>query len=170
MWNPFSKGNRDEERAAVPPPAAVQAIVNQKPFAERMQRELEKTRREARRNGNRLPVAALPQLGKIEDVLLPLLDHLTRNPPSVDEEIAVQGMVTDYLPTTLNAYTGLNPQFAQTPRADGRTPGDDLLEQLVTLELAVHELSRAVYSHDAEQLQTQGRFLRAKFEQSDLAL
>jgi len=31
-------------------------------------------------------------------------------------------MVTDYLPTTLHAYIGLNPQFAQTPRADGRTP------------------------------------------------
>lgn len=169
MWNPFSKGTRDGERAAAPPPP-VPAIVQTKPFGERMQRELDKTRWMARKHGDRLPVAALPQLGRIEDVLLPLLDHLTRNPPSVDEEIAVQGMVTDYLPTTLRAYIGLNAQFVRTARADGLTPDDDLMDQLRTLESAAHDLSRAVYSHDAQELQTQGRFLSTKFNRSDLAL
>ncbi|MBJ7470013.1 MAG: hypothetical protein JHD16_01875 [Solirubrobacteraceae bacterium] len=169
MWNPFSKGNRDEERPPQPMPQAP-PILQTKPFAERMLRELEKTRWMARKSGDRLPVAALPQLGRIEDVLLPLLDHLTRHPPSVDEEIAVQGMVTDYLPTTLSAYIGLNPQFAQAVRDDGLTPADDLMAQLYVLESAAHDLSRAVYSHDAQELQTQGRFLSAKFERSDLAL
>lgn len=170
MWNPFSRGNRDEERPPQPAPPLPQPLIDTKPFAERMQRKLDETRWDARKHGDVLPVAALPQLGRIEDVLVPLLDHLSRNPPSVDEEIAVQGLVTDYLPTTVRAYTGLNRQFAQQPRDDGRTPGDDLMEQLATLELAAHDLSRAVYAHDAEELQTQGRFLRAKFEQSDLQL
>lgn len=163
--------NRKRDDQPQPGPApVVQSILEQKPFGERMQKELEKVRWEARRAGAKLPVAALPQLGRIEDVLIPMLEHLTRHPPSVDEEIAVQGMVTDYLPTTLNAYIGLNTQFAQAAGPDGRTPGDDLLDQLVTLELASHELSTAVYAHDAQQLQTQGRFLSAKFQRSDLAL
>lgn len=171
MWNPFSRNrDRDADGPPRPAPPLPQPIVDTKPFAERMQRDLETTRWDARRHGAKLPVAALPQLGRIEDVLLPLLDHLSRNPPSVDEEIAVQGIVTDYLPTTLRAYIGLNAQFAQAARADGRTPADDLMEQLGVLELAAHDLSRAVYSHDAEELQTQGRFLRTKFEQSDLSL
>ena len=168
-FNPFNR-NRDDQPRPAPEQPRPQPIINQGPFGDRMLNALEKARWEARRNGGKLPVAALPQLGRIEDVLLPMLDHLSRHTPSVDEEIAVQAMVTDYLPTSLNAYIGLNRQFAQTAGADGRTPGDDLLEQLVTLELAAHELSQAVYAHDAEQLQTQGRFLRAKFERSDLAL
>jgi hypothetical protein len=165
----FNRKNDDAPRPAPEAPRP-QPIVSQGPFGERMLKELEKTRWNARRAGGRLPVAALPQLGRIEDVLLPMLDHLSRNPPSVDEEIAVQAMVTDYLPTSINAYIGLNAQFAQMPGPDGRTPGDDLLEQLVTLEVAAHDLSRAVYAHDAEQLQTQGRFLSTKFSGSDLAL
>lgn len=171
MWNSLFNRNRDDEPTpAQEQPRPAPPVLSTKPFGERMLADLEKTRWHARRNGDKLPVAALPQLGRIEDVLLPLLDHIVRNPPSVDEEIAVQGMVTDYLPTSLNAYIGLNRQFAQTAGPDGRTPGDDLIEQLVTLEIAAHELSRAVYAHDAEQLQTQGRFLRTKFERSDLAL
>jgi hypothetical protein len=82
----------------------------------------------------------------------------------------VQALVTDYLPTTLNAYIGLNRQIAQAPRPDGRTPGDDLLEQLGTLANAADELGHAVYAHDADKLQTQGRFLDTKFSRSDLEL
>lgn len=167
MWNPFS---RDKEEARSQSASGISDILTPKPFGERMLDELHTARWAARGAGDRLPVSALPALGRIEDVLLPLLDHLTRNPPSVDEEIAVQGMVTDYLPTTLNAYIGLNPQFVSEPRHDGRTPADDLLEQLATLETAVHDLSRAVYAHDAQELQTQGRFLSAKFDRSDLDL
>ncbi len=170
VFNSLFNRNRDDEPRPAPEQPRPQPIIQQGPFGERMLMSLEKTRWEARRNGGKLPVAALPQLGRIEDVLLPMLDHLTRNPPSVDEEIAVQAMVTDYLKTSLDAYTGLNRQFAQTPGPDGRTPGDHLVEQLVMLEHAAHELSQAVYAHDAEQLQTQGRFLRTKFERSDLSL
>lgn len=169
MWKPFSRGRDDDDRPPQPAPPA-QPIIHTKPFGERMQRELDKTRWAARKAGDRLPVAALPQLGRIEDVLVPLLEHLTNHPPTVDEEIAVQGMVTDYLPTTVNTYIGLNPQVAELARADGRTPSDDLMEQLVTLETAAHDLSRSVYAHDADALQTQGRFLSAKFTQSDLTI
>lgn len=135
-----------------------------------MKAKLEEIGWTARRAGGRLPIAALPQLCRIEDVLRPLLDHLVTNPPSVEEEIAVQAMLTDYLPTTVGTYIGLNRQFAETARADGRTAGDDLIEQLVMLEGAAQELSLAVYAHDAQQLATHGRFLSTKFSGSDLDL
>lgn len=163
MWKSLFK--RDS------PPAPTQAPTTPaEPFAERMQAKLEEIGWTARRAGGTLPVAALPQLGRIEDVLRPLLDHLVTNPPSVEEEIAVQAMLTDYLPTTVGTYIGLNRQFAETARADGRTPGDDLIEQLVMLEGAAQELTLAVYAHDAQQLATHGRFLSTKFSGSDLDL
>jgi hypothetical protein len=165
MWKSVFKRDR--------PPAPDQAPASAEPaepFGERMKSELEQIGWTARRAGGRLPIAALPQLGRIEDVLRPLLDHLVTNPPSVEEEIAVEAMLTDYLPTTLGTYIGLNPQFAETAGAGGRTPGDDLIEQLVMLEGAAQELSVAVYAHDAQQLATHGRFLSTKFSGSDLDL
>jgi hypothetical protein len=165
MWKSVFKRDRPPPRADPPVPAAPA-----EPFGERMKAKLEEIGWTARRAGGRLPIAALPQLGRIEDVLRPLLDHLVTNPPSVEEEIAVQAMLTDYLPTTVGTYIGLNRQFAETPRADGRTAGDDLIEQLVMLEGAAQELSLAVYAHDAQQLATHGRFLSTKFSSSDLDL
>jgi len=165
MWR--SLFGRDEEPPAEENAPSVSAA---EPFADRMQARLSELSWTARRAGARLPVAALPQLGLIEDVLHPLLEHLRAQPPSVDEEIAVEAMVGDYLPTTMNAYLALNPQFAMQPRPDGRTPGDDLLEQLRTLATAISELATAVYAHDAQQLQVQGRFLSTKFSRSDLEL
>lgn len=139
-------------------------------FAERMSAELERLRWSARRAGGHLPVAALPRLGEIEDVLVPLVEHLATSPPTAEEEFAVQAMITDYLPTSLNAYIALNKQVAGTVRPDGRTAGDDLMEQLVLLEEEARTLSTAVYAHDAQRLATQGRFLRTKFGGTDLDL
>lgn len=165
MWRSWFR------RDPPPPEAPEEPAPPATPFGERMAAELERIRWRARGAGGALPVAALPRLGQIEDVLGPLVAHLVDDPPTVDEEIAVEAMLTDYLPTTLNAYIGLNRQVATVPRAsDGRTPGDDLLDQLATLEAAAHELSFAVYAHDAEQLATQGRFLSTKFSRSDLDL
>lgn len=139
-------------------------------FVDRMSQQLDRLRWQARGAGSRLPIATLPMVGRIEDVIEPLLEHLAANPPSIDEEIAAESLLTDYYPTTLTTYLSLNPQFAGEARADGRTPGDDLIDQLRTLETAATELSRAIYVHDAQDLQAQGRFLQTKFDRSDLAL
>jgi hypothetical protein len=164
MWrNLFKRDEPAPAEPAAPPPPAV-------PFGERMAAELERIRWKARRAGNTLPVATLPRLGQIEDVLIGLVEYLVDHPPSVDEEIAVEALITDYLPTTLSAYMALNRQVAATAGDDGRTPGDELLDQLVLLESAARELSASVYAHDAQQLATQGRFLSTKFSRSDLEL
>lgn len=139
-------------------------------FVDRMVQQLDRLRWQARSAGSRLPIATLPMIGRIEDVVKPLLDHLAANPPSIDEEIAVESLLTDYFPTTLTTYLNLNPQFAGEARPDGRTPGDDLIDQLRTLATAATELSRAIYAHDAQDLQSQGRFLQTKFDRSDLSL
>ncbi|WP_127782540.1 hypothetical protein [Rhodococcus sp. X156] len=165
MWRSLFGRGSDEHAPSEPEPTPVS-----KPFPDRMRAELRKVSWTARGAGAVLPVAALPELGRIEDVLIPLVEHLRHNPPTMDEEIAVESMVTDYLPTTINAYLSLNPQYAKQVRPDGRTPGDDLLEQMRMLEQAIRDLAQAVYAHDAQQLEVQGRFLSSKFTRSDLEL
>jgi hypothetical protein len=163
MWK--SLFNRPEDDGPSAPAEPVPLL-----FVDRMTQQVDRLRWQARSAGSRLPIAALPMIGRIEDVVAPLLEHLRVNPPSIDEEIAVEGLLTDYFPTTLTTYLNLNPRFASEPRADGRTPGDDLIDQLRTLATAATELSRAIYAHDAQDLQSQGRFLQTKFDRSDLAL
>jgi hypothetical protein len=163
MWKSlFGRSDADD---SVEPVASVPLS-----FVDRMTQQLDRLRWQARGAGSRLPVATLPMIGRIEDVVVPLLEHLAANPPSIDEEIAVESLLTDYFPTTLTTYLNLNPRFAGERRADGRTPGDDLIDQLRTLETAATELSRAIYAHDAQDLQAQGRFLQTKFDRSDLSL
>jgi len=169
MWSSLFGRDHDDDRDGDSRPPEASAPPEQ-PFAEQMRAQLSDVSWTARRAGDRLPVAALPRLGLIEDLLHPLLEHLRTSPPSVDEEIAVQAFVGDYLPTSISAYLSMNRQFVLQTRADGRTPGDDLLEQLATLEQAIRELAQAVYAHDAQQLQVQGRFLSTKFSGTDLDL
>jgi hypothetical protein len=164
MWN--SLFNRDKPASETP----IAGVAITRPFGERMLLQLEALRWEARGAGHRLPVAALPQFGRIEDVMQPLLEHLVDNPPSVDEEIAINALLTDYLPSSLRAYLGLNPQFAAQVDANGRTPGDDFMDQLALLAGAAEDVGRAVYTHDGTELQVQGRFLETKFSKSDLSL
>lgn len=161
---------RRQRGAAAPAAPAAQPAAPGAPFPERMRVELERVRWMGRGAGATLPIQALPLLGEIEDQLAPLLSHLERHPPNAEEEFAVQALLTDYVPSTLRAFIGLAPQVAQQPAADGRTPGDLLLEQLGLLASGARDLATAVYTHDAQELATQGRFLSAKFEQSDLAL
>lgn len=170
-------GRRDDDddrpappRNADPQPNAGPSPLDGVPFATQMATELDKLRWMGRGAGGSLPIRALPMLGEIEDQLAPLLIHLERHPPNADEEFAVQAMITDYVPSTLRAYIGLAPQVAGIAGAGGKTPGDLLIEQLSLLAQGSRDLAAAVYTHDAQELATQGRFLSAKFEQSDLAL
>jgi hypothetical protein len=126
------------------------------------------------RSAGRLPVGVVPQVRAIEDALVELLDALAARPTtagSAQERYALEATITDYLPTSLEAYLALPPGFAADHRSPaGRTPGEELLDQLVLLEGAVRDLALAVHSGDAERLATQGRFLQTKFARSDLDL
>ncbi len=126
------------------------------------------------RAAGRLPVGVVPAVRAIEDQLRELLDHAdaTRGSTvSSAERFALAATVEDYLPSSLDAFLALPPEFAATHRtAQGRSPGEELQEQLRLLDTAVRDLALAVYSGDAERLSTQGRFLQTKFSRSDLEL
>jgi hypothetical protein len=121
--------------------------------------------------GGSMPEGGVPAVHEVEDALRPLLDYLEQNPPTEAELIPVRAVVTDYLPTTVDRYLTLPRDFAATHRAlDGRTPAQELLEQLALLRDATQEHATAIYAGDARELSDQGRFLQTKFARSDLTL
>ena len=122
-----------------------------------------------------LPTEAMVRIRDIGDRLVELLAHVERlgdgggGGPGSYELITVAGVISDYLPTSIDAYLALPPDFLVSHRnAEGETPAEELCTQLETMEKGVIELTQAIYSGDAQRLSIQRRFLDSKFASSDL--
>lgn len=124
-------------------------------------------------SAGRLPVGAVPDIRDITDQLDRLLDHAQRNPGAVDTYalMTLSATIGDYLPTSIDRFLALPHDFVTTHRNnDGETPEEELLSHLVLLNQGVGELATAIFSGDAQRLESQGRFLDTKFARSDLDL
>jgi hypothetical protein len=84
--------------------------------------------------------------------------------------VQINGVVDDYLPTTLRTYLNLDPSLAEQVGPSGRTPRAALIEQLDALQDAADDLLHAAQARDVDALVSQGNFLRTKFTGSDLDL
>jgi hypothetical protein len=127
--------------------------------------------RQVNRAGGRMPEGGVPAVREVEDVLRPLLRYLRANPATEAEMLGVRGIITDYLPTTVQTFLTLPPDFAAVHRNRlGRTPAEELIEQLTLLVEGAREYATAIYEGDAQNLTNQGRFLQTKFARSELDL
>ena len=138
---------------------------------EALEAELTELVRRVNRAGRTMPEGGVPAVREVEDVLRPLLRYLRTNPPTESEMIPIRSMVRDYLPTTVDTFLALPPEFAATHRnRQGRSPAEELLEQLRLLGEGAREYATAIYAGDAQELTNQGQFLETKFSRSDLDL
>lgn len=150
-------------QAPVAPPAGAEAEV--------LEAELTDLVRRVNKAGGTMPEGGVPAVREVEDVLRPLLRYLRANPATESEMIPVRSMVRDYLPTTVDTFLALPPAFAAAHRnRQGRSPTEDLLEQLRLLGEGAREYATAIYAGDAQELTNQGKFLETKFTRSDLDL
>ncbi|GAC1613661.1 MAG: hypothetical protein NVS9B1_22440 [Candidatus Dormibacteraceae bacterium] len=100
--------------------------------------------------------------------ILPKIDRLGAGSP---DAFVVQKTVTDYLPSTLQAYLNLPGAYATLHRlSDGRTAAQVLLDQLTLLDRKLDEVADAVNKNDADALLANGRFLADRFGGSALTL
>jgi hypothetical protein len=80
----------------------------------------------------------------------------------------VRETVLRYLPETLANYVALPPAFRVTqPLQNGRTARQLLGDQLALLDTKLREVVANVAASDAQALLANGKFLEAKFRQSD---
>jgi hypothetical protein len=147
----FGRGREPE----APPAPAAPVVPPEVEWRETMDRHVHAIARSTRQYGRMLPVRAVVQLFTMVDALDELLRHTRVAPANVDEKIAVEFMVKDYIPSTVNAFLA--------SRADQDTKDRLLVEQLSLLDDRVHRMMEAVYAHDSAQLEINGRFLKEKF-------
>jgi hypothetical protein len=128
--------------------------------------------RRVKASSGRLPTGAVVEIRDIGDRLTALLDHEDRAGGADTYELTtLAAVIRDYLPTSVDAFLALPPEFLRTHRnAEGQTPAEELHAQLLVMEKGVSELAQAIYSGDAQRLSIQGRFLDARFSSSDLDL
>ena len=133
--------------------------------------ELTATVRRAKAAGGRLPVAAVPAVREVEDVMVPLLSYLRARPGNPEELRQATAIVHDHLADALDRYLALPEDYLASARTpEGRTVAEELVEQLTLLVEGAKQTARAVYDGDAQQLAVGRRFLDAKFRRSDLDL
>jgi predicted oxidoreductase len=122
------------------------------------------------RNAGQLPVEAVVLARQVTDVVREVIETSTDKTLDVYAIVQVNGIVDDYLPTTLKTYLNVDPAVTDQPGPSGRTPRAALREQLEGLRTAANELLQAARAHDVDLLFTQGNFLKTKFTRSDLDL
>ena len=121
-------------------------------------------------SAGRLPVDSVVSALAVTDTLSEVIDAAGGDGLDVHALLSLQGILDDYLPTTLRAYLSLEPSVTDVPRPSGLTPKASLLEQIDALWLAASDLLTATRAQDADALLSQGNFLRTKFTRSDLDL
>lgn len=117
-----------------------------------------------------LPTLAVVQAQSLLDTLRQVIELSTVRPLDIYAVITVRKTLTDYLPTTLNAYERVPVQARTTPRPSGQTPAQSLSLQLDALATAAQSTLTATENQDVDALMTQGAFLTTKFSGSDLDL
>ena len=118
----------------------------------------------------RLPVDAVVLAREITDTVREVIATSADRELDVYAVVSINGIVGDYLPTTLHAYLALDPDITDRAGQSGRTPKQALREQLESLADAADEMLQAARAHDVDALFSQGNFLRTKFTRSDLDL
>jgi hypothetical protein len=77
----------------------------------------------------------------------------------------------DYLPAALSAYLALPRNYAEgRVVAGGRTPHDELRDQLRLMATKMQEVADDIARHDSDRLFANGRFLAEKFAPSSLSV
>ena len=122
------------------------------------------------RSAGQLPVEAVVVARQTTDTIREVIETATDRDLDVYAVVTINGIVDDYLPTTLRTYLALDPSVTEKVGPSGRTPRAALREQIDALALAAGELLDATRAHDVDALFTQGSFLRTKFTRSDLDL
>src|SRR3954449_7213844 len=122
------------------------------------------------RHAGQLPVEAVVLARQVTDRVREVIETAADRPLDVYAVVQINGILNDYLPTTLRAYLALEPSVVDQAGQSGRTPRTALREQLEALNDAADELFTAARAHDVDALFSQGNFLRTKFTRSDLDL
>lgn len=124
-----------------------------------------------RRVESRASPDVVAKLREIQQEILGVLPLADQFPPGSEDLFVIQRTATDYLPSALDPYLALPPEYAATRQLQGgKTPKQVLLEQLELIDSKMDEVVDAIHQRDTDRLLASGRFLEDRFGKGDLSL
>ncbi len=118
----------------------------------------------AKQNKHRLPAEAYVTILETCQTLDSVIDAETRQ-PSADArfEYELAAIVRQYLPAVLRGYLAIPPGMVDNRQPNGKTPNEELAEQLQLLSGQADALHSSRHSHTSAELTSTGNFLRERF-------
>lgn len=119
-----------------------------------------------RRMSGRLTPAAVARVRRIRDTALAVMERLGDGLEHARLEHTVEKTALEYLPTALDEYLSLSPEFSTTKLlTHDKTAEQVLLDQLDLMDHSLLEVLQSLQENDARGLLAHGRFLQEKFGQ-----
>lgn len=130
-------------------------VLAEESFQEKMFKHVNAVTATTLGKGDTLPIESTLLILDMVDDLSALLKHTQTATANIDEQIAIEFMLSDYIPSTIQAYL--------QSRGDQEKLNETFIKQLKLLSTRVDKMLDAVYTHDNAQLEINGRFLQEKF-------
>lgn len=127
---------------------------------------LDALRDDVRLAGGKLPTLLSSQFGQIGDLLRIVITAIDEENGSTEQQYLLNAVITDYLPTPLEAFLALG----EADRSDEAEATRQFAEQLTLLEETIRDLLNQVRIGAVAELSTHGRFLADKFTAPELTL
>ena len=118
----------------------------------------------AKQNKRRLPTEAYVTILETCQTLDAVIDA-ERRQPSADArfEYELGAIAAEFLPAVLQKYLAIPPSMVDNRQPNGRTPSEELTEQLQLLSGQAEALHSGRHGHTSAELTTMGNFLRDRF-------
>ena len=119
---------------------------------------------QAKQNKHRLPSDTYVTILETCQMLDSVIDAETRQ-PSADArfEYELEAMVREYLPFVVRGYLAIPPSLVEVRQPNGRTPNEELVEQLRLLLGQAETLHSTRHRQASADLSSTGNFLRERF-------
>lgn len=118
----------------------------------------------AKQNKHRIPSADYVTILETCHTLDAVIDT-QRTQPAEDAkfEYELEAIVREYLPTVLQSYLAVPPSMMNDPQPNGRTPSEELTEQMGLLSGHADALHSSRHRQTSADLTSNGNFLRERF-------
>lgn len=113
---------------------------------------------------SRLPMSVQVKADQIRRKAEALMQFKERFPTGSEDLYVLERTVSEYLPTTLQAYLDLPPGYeGAVVTADGKTALQSLWDQLNLMDTKLDEIAFNVHRQNLDRLVANGRFLEERF-------
>lgn len=170
LWLHRRVRGRQRQGMTPPPPATVQPVYPPPAGAptegptQGLSQALAWAAALAKQNKNRFPTDVYISVLETCQTLDAVIDTETQQPMGDPEfEYELTATVREYLPAVLRGYLAIPPSLVDNRQLNGRTPNEELVEQLQLLSKQAETLHSSRHRHTSAELSNMGNFLRERF-------